>query len=74
MNRKNFLGHLALALTLVLLAAVAGQIRRWRDEARNMPTTRGTLTSENLDTQQEVVLNDADDVAFSESGKAEIWV
>jgi thermitase len=74
MNRKNFLGHLALALTLVLLAAVAGQIRRWRNEARNMPTTRGTLMSENLDRQQEVVLDDADDVAFSESGKAEIWV
>src|SRR4051794_29511218 len=34
MNRKNFLGHLALALTLILLAAVAGQIRRWRHEAR----------------------------------------
>lgn len=37
MNRKNFIGHLALALTLVLLAAVAGQIRRWHNEQHNMP-------------------------------------
>ena len=29
MNRQNFWGHLALALTLVVLAAFAGQIRRW---------------------------------------------
>lgn len=28
MNRQNFLGHLALALTLVLVAAFAGQMRR----------------------------------------------
>lgn len=32
MNRKNFLGHLALALTIVLLAAFAGQVRRWQKE------------------------------------------
>jgi subtilisin family serine protease len=30
MNRQNFLGHLALAMTLVLLAGFAGQIRRWQ--------------------------------------------
>jgi thermitase len=29
MNRQNFLGHLALALTIVLIAAFAGQLRRW---------------------------------------------
>ncbi|HVG38633.1 MAG TPA: hypothetical protein VM870_05060, partial [Pyrinomonadaceae bacterium] len=28
MNRQNFLGHLALALTIVLVAAYAGQLRR----------------------------------------------
>jgi subtilisin family serine protease len=32
MNRQNFLGHLALAMTLVLLAGFAGQIRRWQGE------------------------------------------
>jgi subtilisin family serine protease len=30
MNRQNFFGHLALALTLILLAGFAGQIRRWQ--------------------------------------------
>jgi subtilisin family serine protease len=29
MNRQNFLGHLALALMLVLVAAFVGQVRRW---------------------------------------------
>lgn len=29
MNRQNFLGHLALALTIVLVAAFAGQLQRW---------------------------------------------
>jgi subtilisin family serine protease len=32
MNRQNFLGHLALALTIVLVAAFAGQMRRWHKE------------------------------------------
>ncbi|HEV2914788.1 MAG TPA: S8 family serine peptidase [Pyrinomonadaceae bacterium] len=30
MNRQNFLGHLALALALIALAALAGQVRRWQ--------------------------------------------
>lgn len=29
MNRQNFLGHLALALMLVMIAAFVGQVRRW---------------------------------------------
>ena len=29
MNRQNFLGHIALALTLVLVAAFIGQMQRW---------------------------------------------
>ncbi|HEV2763116.1 MAG TPA: S8 family serine peptidase, partial [Pyrinomonadaceae bacterium] len=32
MNRNNLLGHLALALTLILVAAFAGQIRRYQRE------------------------------------------
>jgi subtilisin family serine protease len=43
MNRHNFLGHLALAMTLVLLAGFAGQIRRWQHERQ--PTRRVELTS-----------------------------
>ena len=33
MNRNNFLGHLALAVSLVLLAAFVGQIARWERSA-----------------------------------------
>src|SRR2546423_2257952 len=35
MNRQNFLGHLALAITLILLAAFLGQIRHWQQEWRS---------------------------------------
>lgn len=31
MNRQNFFGHLALAVTLILVAAFAGQMRRWHN-------------------------------------------
>jgi subtilisin family serine protease len=31
MNRQNFWGHLALALTLVVLAGFVGQVRRWQN-------------------------------------------
>ncbi|HUQ33695.1 MAG TPA: S8 family peptidase [Pyrinomonadaceae bacterium] len=41
MNRQNFLGHLALALTLILLAGFAGQIRRW--QGLRQPTRRAEL-------------------------------
>jgi subtilisin family serine protease len=49
MNRNNFLGHLALAVSLVLLAAFVGQIRRWEksapaaDETRNRSQSRGNF-------------------------------
>ncbi|HEX8776345.1 MAG TPA: S8 family serine peptidase [Pyrinomonadaceae bacterium] len=39
MNRQNFLGHLALALAIIALAALAGQVRRWQHH----PTTRGVF-------------------------------
>ncbi len=34
MNRQNFLGHLALAVMVIMLAAFAGQMRRWQSEPR----------------------------------------
>jgi subtilisin family serine protease len=41
MNRKNFLGHLALAVTLVLLAAFVGQMsRRHKEQVSRVPTER----------------------------------
>lgn len=60
MNRQNFLGHLALALALILVAAFAGQLRRWeknfvghrtqrnecgsKDRARRQAATESTRT------------------------------
>ena len=35
MNRNNFFIHLALALVLVLVAAFAGQLSRWRKQWKN---------------------------------------
>ncbi|HEX8492845.1 MAG TPA: S8 family serine peptidase [Pyrinomonadaceae bacterium] len=37
MNRQNFFGHLALALTLIALAGFAGQMRRWRNQSTSVP-------------------------------------
>ncbi|MEA2174957.1 MAG: hypothetical protein QOD00_2549 [Blastocatellia bacterium] len=37
MNRNNFLGHLALALAVIMLAAFAGQIRHWQLERSLAP-------------------------------------
>ena len=45
MNRQNFIGHAALALALVLLAAFVGQMRRMQGDDHGAPaeTTRGVL-------------------------------
>ncbi|MBA3768686.1 MAG: hypothetical protein H0W99_17250, partial [Acidobacteria bacterium] len=54
MNRQNFLGHLMLALTLIALAAFAGQMRRWQQHSQgvlvlNTPTmTFGPRRAEKL--------------------------
>ncbi|MEO6392159.1 MAG: S8 family serine peptidase [Pyrinomonadaceae bacterium] len=40
MNRQNFLGHLALALSLILVAAFAGQLRRWEKNFSEHRTQR----------------------------------
>jgi len=36
MNRQNLFGHLALALTIILVAAFAGQLRRWEKHRKNV--------------------------------------
>ncbi len=38
MNRQNFLGHLALALALVMVSAFIGQMRRMHSEHRQLRT------------------------------------
>jgi subtilisin family serine protease len=61
MNRQNFLGHLALAATIILVAAFAGQIRRWQREPRHnrrvsQTTTRTELGKANRNLQAEVLV------------------
>ncbi|HEX8652147.1 MAG TPA: S8 family serine peptidase [Pyrinomonadaceae bacterium] len=48
MNRHNFLGHLALAITLIFLAAFAGQIRRWQNQPRPVFVSRTTSETQSL--------------------------
>lgn len=51
MNRQNFLGHLALAVTIILVAAFAGQLRRWerqRDYAPRQIVNAPSDTLENI--------------------------
>jgi subtilisin family serine protease len=45
MNRQNFLGHLALALALIALAALAGQMRRWQQHYTNGVLVADSQTS-----------------------------
>jgi subtilisin family serine protease len=49
MNRNNFLIHLALAIVLILVAAFAGQLNRWRKQwkshVRIMPVAEKTRAS-----------------------------
>jgi thermitase len=71
MNRQNFFGHLALALTLVLLAGFAGQIRRWQNEKRAAARAEFEFNQ-----KEETVATaaDEDEVGETESGKAEVLV
>lgn len=60
MNRNNFLPHIALALVLILVAAFAGQFRRWQKQlktrVRIMPVAEKSHRPNNLD---ELALNDS---------------
>jgi thermitase len=61
MNRQNFLGHLALALALIALAALAGQVRRWQSHTQGVlvtsdsPTTTTTIPRHNLKSAEVLV-------------------
>ncbi|HEV7378140.1 MAG TPA: S8 family serine peptidase [Pyrinomonadaceae bacterium] len=71
MNRQNFFGHLALALTLVLLAGFAGQIRRWQNEKRAAQRAEFEF-NQGVETVAANV--DEDKVGQTKSGKAEVLV
>lgn len=45
MNRQNFLGHLTLALAIVIVAAFIGQMRRWESERTTMLVVRHKPTA-----------------------------
>lgn len=69
MNRQNFLGHLALALTLILLAGFAGQLRRWQNEMRTERAASRTVRFE-----EEYAAERAPVALSSEAGEAEVLV
>jgi subtilisin family serine protease len=46
MNRNNFLGHIALAVTIILLAAFIGQMRRWEKAPPPKPKERRPVVVE----------------------------
>ncbi len=54
MNRHNFLGHLALAVTIILVAAFAGQLRRW-ERHRGATIRENRDVARTLDTRTEPV-------------------
>lgn len=72
MNRNNLLGHLTLALTIILIAAFAGQLRRWdrhRHKAPCSTTSRAFLTDRKVDL--EGVKNKAEVLVRFRSGVTE---
>ena len=68
MNRNNFLIHLALAIVLILIAAFAGQLNRWRKqwkgrvgvipaaEKKRVSTTEGIALAESRPGRPEVLV------------------
>lgn len=72
MNRQNFLGHLALALTLILLAGLAGQFRRWQTERQELRgADYGKPYSEPFEKREEVEIIESSPV---QSDAAEVLV
>lgn len=66
MNRNNFLGHLALALGIIVLAAFAGQVRHWQQERQSAPPPPKVEVEETT-----TVANEADEDETSETAEEE---
>jgi thermitase len=58
MNRNNFFIHLALALVLVLVAAFAGQLSRWRKQWKNQVRIVPATEKKKPLTSDEIVLSE----------------
>jgi subtilisin family serine protease len=59
MNRNNFFIHLALALVLVLVAAFAGQLSRWRKQWKSHIVIVPSTEKKRATTVEEISLNEA---------------
>jgi subtilisin family serine protease len=59
MNRNNFFIHLALALVLVLVAAFAGQLSRWRKQWRSHIGPIPATEKKRATTTEEIALSEA---------------
>ncbi len=59
MNRNNFLIHLALAIVLILIAAFAGQLNRWRKQWRSSVRVIPAAEKKRASTTEEVALAEA---------------
>jgi len=69
MNRNNFLIHLALAIVLILIAAFAGQLNRWRKQWRShVPRPIPASEKKRASTSTEIAL------AESRFGRPEVLV
>lgn len=58
MNRNNFLIHLALAVVLILIAAFAGQLNRWRHEWRHHVHVMPIAETKRASTADEIALSE----------------
>jgi len=68
MNRNNILIHLALAIVLILIAAFAGQLNRWRREWKHRVYIMPVAEKKRASTVEEIAL------AENHSGRAELLV
>lgn len=73
MNRQNFLGHIALALALIMVAAFLGQMRRWEREGffKGDEYTANKPIKVEIDEPQP---DDADDSDEADDEVAEVFV
>lgn len=75
MNRNNFLGHLALALTVILVAAFAGQVRRWqKDWQKQQAQPRTEQTAQPNTDEATEAEEDGDDKDDEDATQSEVLV
>ena len=68
MNRNNFLIHLALAIVLILIAAFAGQLNRWRKDWKSRVGVMPVAEKKRATTTEDIAL------AESRPGRPEVLV